>query len=150
LGGAADQAAGHSRNPVSQDPCPAADRQAEAISSSELDCHPCARTGNAEKQKEDRLEASDRFAGPIAQRCYREARVVRNAVEDRALPQDPKSCCKAEESRLRTAERLANLISLFCILSWRIFWMTMLNRCAPVAPPNAALTATEIELLREG
>ena len=27
-----------------------------------------------------------------------------------------KSGCKAEESRLRTAERLANLISLFCIL----------------------------------
>jgi hypothetical protein len=58
-----------------------------------------------------------------------------------------KSGCKAEESRLRTAERLANLISLFCILSWRIFWMTMLNRCTPTAPPKVALTETEIELL---
>lgn len=58
-----------------------------------------------------------------------------------------KSGCRAEESRLRTADRLANLISLFCILSWRIFWMTMLNRCAPTAPPTAALTETEIELL---
>ena len=58
-----------------------------------------------------------------------------------------KSGCKAEESRLRTAERLANLISLFCVLRWRIFWMTMLNRCAPTAPANTALTATEIELL---
>jgi hypothetical protein len=58
-----------------------------------------------------------------------------------------KSGCRAEESRLRTAERLANLISLFCILSWRIFWMTMLNRSAPTAPQSAALTETEIELL---
>jgi Transposase DNA-binding len=58
-----------------------------------------------------------------------------------------KSGCKAEESRLRTAERLANLISVFCILSWRVFWMTMLNRSTPTAPPDVALTETEIELL---
>lgn len=58
-----------------------------------------------------------------------------------------KSGCKAEESKLRAAERLANLISVFCILSWRVFWMTMLNRSAPAAPPNTALTETEIRLL---
>lgn len=58
-----------------------------------------------------------------------------------------KSGCKAEESKLRTAQRLANLISVFCILSWRIFWMTMLNRSAPDAPPNLALTDDEIRLL---
>src|SRR5436305_959835 len=46
-----------------------------------------------------------------------------------------------------TARRLNNLISLFCILSWRVFWMTMLNRCAPDAPPTLALTATEIGVL---
>lgn len=32
-----------------------------------------------------------------------------------------KSGCKAEDSKLRTADRLANLISVFCILSWCIF-----------------------------
>lgn len=58
-----------------------------------------------------------------------------------------KSGCKAEESKLRTAQRLANLISVFCILSWRVFWMTMLNRSAPDAPPNLALTDVEIDLL---
>jgi Transposase DNA-binding len=58
-----------------------------------------------------------------------------------------KSGCKAEESKLRTAERLVNLISIFCIVSWRIFWMTMLNRTAPSAPPNVALTANEMRLL---
>ena len=58
-----------------------------------------------------------------------------------------KSGCKAEESKLRTAQRLANLIALFCILSWRVFWMTMLNRSAPDALPTLALTAAEIGVL---
>jgi Transposase DNA-binding len=58
-----------------------------------------------------------------------------------------KSGCKAEESKLRTAQRLANLISVFCILSWRVFWMTMLNRSAPDVPPDLALTEDEIGLL---
>jgi hypothetical protein len=58
-----------------------------------------------------------------------------------------KSGCKAEESKLRTAERLVNLISVFCILSWRVFWMTMINRSAPEAPPSIALTKMEIGLL---
>jgi hypothetical protein len=58
-----------------------------------------------------------------------------------------KSGCRAEESRLRTAQRLANLIAVFCILSWRVFWMTMLNRSAPDASPAFALTRTEIALL---
>ena len=58
-----------------------------------------------------------------------------------------KSGCKAEELKLRTAQRLANLIAVFCILSWRVFWMTMLNRSAPNAPPAVALTEAEIVLL---
>jgi hypothetical protein len=58
-----------------------------------------------------------------------------------------KSGCKAEDARLRTAERLAKLIAVFCILSWRIFWMTMLNRSAPDATPELALTDIEIALL---
>ncbi|WP_240537223.1 transposase [Bradyrhizobium elkanii] len=32
-----------------------------------------------------------------------------------------KSGCKAEDSKLRTAERLVNLIAVFCIVSWRDF-----------------------------
>jgi hypothetical protein len=38
-----------------------------------------------------------------------------------------KSGCKAEDSKLRTAERLVNLIATFCIMSWRIV-------CTPVTP----------------
>lgn len=58
-----------------------------------------------------------------------------------------KSGCKAEDSKLRTAERLVNLISSFCILAWRIFWMTMINRSSPEAPPTTALTDIEVQLL---
>ena len=58
-----------------------------------------------------------------------------------------KSGCKAEDRKLRTAERLVILIAIFCIVSWRIFWMTMLNRSDPNASPSLALTITEIRLL---
>jgi hypothetical protein len=58
-----------------------------------------------------------------------------------------KSGCRAEDSKLRTADRLANLMAVFCILSWRVFWLTMLNRTAPGAAPAMALTSTEIGLL---
>lgn len=58
-----------------------------------------------------------------------------------------KSGCKAESSKLRTAQRITNLIAIFCILSWRIFWMTMINRSSPNASPKLALTPEEIGLL---
>lgn len=58
-----------------------------------------------------------------------------------------KSGCRAEEVRLRTAERLVRLLAVFCIVAWRVFWMTMLNRVAPQAPPALALTGVETALL---
>jgi hypothetical protein len=58
-----------------------------------------------------------------------------------------KSGCKAEESKLRTAERLVNLLAVLCVLSWRIFWMTMINRAAPGAPPLLVFTRLELRLL---
>jgi len=58
-----------------------------------------------------------------------------------------KSGCKTEDSKLRTAQRLTNLISIFCIVSWRVFWMTMINRAEPEAKPTVVLTETEMRLL---
>ena len=58
-----------------------------------------------------------------------------------------KSGCKVEDAKLRTAERLVNLIAIFCLVSWRIFWTTMMNRVAPDAPPQLAFTTDEIEIL---
>lgn len=37
-----------------------------------------------------------------------------------------KSGCRAEDAKLRTADRLANLVAVFCIISWRVLWLTML------------------------
>jgi len=58
-----------------------------------------------------------------------------------------KSGCKVEDARLRTAERLLRLIAVFCVLSWRIFWMTMINRSASNVPASAVFTSTEQRLL---
>jgi hypothetical protein len=60
-----------------------------------------------------------------------------------------KSGCRAEASKLRTAERLVKLLAVFCILAWRLFWLTMINRCSADAPPGLALTRVEIHLLDE-
>jgi hypothetical protein len=58
-----------------------------------------------------------------------------------------KSGCRAEDSRLQTADRLTNLISIYCILSWRIFWLTMLGRVAPQSSPRDAFTEDELAVL---
>jgi Transposase DNA-binding len=60
-----------------------------------------------------------------------------------------KSGCGAEQSKLRTAERIVNLPAMFCILGWRIFWMTMLNRCTRHLRAALAFTPLEIELLNQ-
>ena len=58
-----------------------------------------------------------------------------------------KTGCRAEASKLRPAQRIVNLIAVFCILGWRTFWMTMMNRVAPDSSPLMALTPIEVELL---
>ncbi|MBY0409819.1 MAG: IS4 family transposase [Burkholderiaceae bacterium] len=58
-----------------------------------------------------------------------------------------KSGCKVEQSKLRTSERLVNLIALYCILGWRIFWATMMQRTARAAPATLAFTRQELKLL---
>lgn len=59
-----------------------------------------------------------------------------------------KSGCQAEQSKLRTAERLVNLLATFCILSWRIFWLTMINRSTKKAKASLAFTPLEIDILK--
>jgi hypothetical protein len=54
-----------------------------------------------------------------------------------------KSGCKDGQAENRRAPGQP----IFCILSWRVFWMTMINRSAPNAPPALALTGIETVLL---
>jgi len=58
-----------------------------------------------------------------------------------------KSGCRAEQSRLRTTARLTNLLAVFCILSWRIFWLTMTHRITPEANPQLVFTELELRIL---
>ena len=58
-----------------------------------------------------------------------------------------KSGCRTEDAKLRTADRLANLVALFCIVSWRVLWVTMTARALPDAAPTVALTPQEITIL---
>ena len=58
-----------------------------------------------------------------------------------------KSGCRAEDSKLRTAERLANLIAIMCILAWRVMWLTKTNRVSPDLSATLVFTDTEIKLL---
>ena len=58
-----------------------------------------------------------------------------------------KSGCRAEQAKLRTAERLTNLLAVLCVVGWRVFWLTMVARATPDAPAETALTAAEIEVL---
>jgi len=58
-----------------------------------------------------------------------------------------KSGCQAEEFKLRTADRLVKLLAVLCILAWRVFWLTMLNRVAPHTAPELAFTPEEVRVL---
>jgi hypothetical protein len=39
------------------------------------------------------------------------------------------------------------LLAVFCIIGWRVFWLTMTNLIAPDAPAESVLTKTEVEIL---
>ena len=58
-----------------------------------------------------------------------------------------KSGCRAEQARLRTAECLVRLLAVFCIPSWRVFWLTMLNRIKPGLEASLVPTGLETSIL---
>lgn len=58
-----------------------------------------------------------------------------------------KSGCRAEDAKLRTATRLTNLIAVLCIVGWRVFRLTMVNRTNPQSAASEVFTDDELELL---
>ena len=42
---------------------------------------------------------------------------------------------------------MSNLIAIYCILSWRILWLTMFNRTSPEERPELVFTETEMRVL---
>ena len=58
-----------------------------------------------------------------------------------------KSGFRAEASKLRTAQRLARLIAILCILAWRVHWITFLGREGKKIHPKAAFDALELHVI---
>jgi len=59
-----------------------------------------------------------------------------------------KSGCKIEDRRLETADRLANLLAVYCVVAWRVFYLTMVRRIDPTTKASAVLTSTERKILK--
>lgn len=60
-----------------------------------------------------------------------------------------KSGFQLETSKLRTADRLAKIISICCLLAWRIFWTTIMLRCSSQrSTPALAFMRLELKVLR--
>lgn len=58
-----------------------------------------------------------------------------------------KSGCKTEQSKLRNAKNLAKFISLCAVISWKVFWLNMLNRTNPKTDSKHVLSKTERNVL---
>src|SRR5947199_6228401 len=84
-----DLVGGDGRGPIPTTSDSAADRQAEEISLPEADGDSCSGADQTERPREDRLEADHKSFCSVAQRRIRKARLVRDALEDRDVPQDP-------------------------------------------------------------
>ena len=112
------------------------------------DGHPRPRAGDARGPGADPMEPADEPARGGPRLGDREAGLVLpSAGRSETFHKVLKSGCQAEQSKLRTAERLTNLLAVLCIVGWRVFWLTMVNRATPEAPAEVALTKTEIEIL---
>jgi hypothetical protein len=66
---------------------------------------------------------------------------------NRDLSQDPEIGLQSGGVAAENSGAAGQSDRCFCIPSWRIFWLTMMNRALPDAPPKLAFTALEIHLL---
>jgi hypothetical protein len=54
-----------------------------------------------------------------------------------------KTGCRVEEIKLETTHRLKNCLALYCIVAWRVQYLTYLNRTSPTLPCTAVFTPSE-------
>jgi len=54
-----------------------------------------------------------------------------------------KTGCRVEDIQLETTHRLKNCLALYCIIAWRVQYLTYLNRTSPTLLCTAVFTATE-------
>ena len=58
-----------------------------------------------------------------------------------------KSGCGIEESQLRCADALQRLLALYCIVAWRLLWLTYASRVAPQTACTVAFSTVEWQTL---
>lgn len=58
-----------------------------------------------------------------------------------------KSGCQVEQLQLQTRERLENALALYCIVAWRLLWLTYQARVQPQEPCTAVLEKHEWQAL---
>lgn len=58
-----------------------------------------------------------------------------------------KSGCHIEQLQLETADRLERALATYCIVAWRLLWLTYQARQTPEVPCTVALTPTEWQAL---
>ena len=54
-----------------------------------------------------------------------------------------KTGCRVEDIQLETTHRLKNCLALYCIIAWRIQYLTYLNRTSPAVPCTTVFTTSE-------
>lgn len=94
-----------------------------------------------------RLETAHQSTSRNHRSSDRENRPLFHEAKDRAVLQDTQICLQAGKLKLRIAECMINLIAIFCILGWWIFWLTMLSGARPSESPGCALAAGEIAMI---
>ena len=57
-------------------------------------------------------------------------------------------CCQVEDCRLQEKDRLIRYLTLFSIISWRLFWMVHIGRINPEAEGDEVLTDIEQKTLK--
>ena len=58
-----------------------------------------------------------------------------------------KSGCRVEQLQLETKERLERAVATYCLVAWRLLWLTYAARLQPEEPCSLALAPAEWQVL---
>jgi hypothetical protein len=59
-----------------------------------------------------------------------------------------KSGCRSEYLKLREASRITKMLTINCIIGWRVYWLTMINRTGEKLPAKLVFSNTEMKILK--
>ena len=86
---------------------------------------------------------------PLFPELREQRRPIAGVIRLRSMIRSPRilaiAPCRGNASR--TATRLTNLIAVLCIIGWRVFQLSMVNRTNPKSAASEVFTDDELELL---